>query len=396
MEQELEVPRELLARMQPWKAEQIMKSRSLSRLAVRVYRKGGSPATVGDYVKNARLFCRWLNLEPDEALAGAPRRDWPRLVNEYLDYYVVKQGNAKTSARTMVAAIRKWLETNDVLSSRDLRWQGVDVPRYVRGEVDQIPTKLEIRAALSGGKARDRALVLMALSSGLRRGSLLGLRFGDVDLQREVPVIRPRPETTKGRSRFFTFCTPEAKEALMVYRREREMRGETVTPGSFVFTVERPRGAPYMSGLQASARWLELLRKSGLGGKGNRHSKMHFHVLRKFYKSWCSLSGVNSDVIEYTMGHRNSLAQTYFVGDAENVSDEVVRKLEAEYRKAIPALTVMSDEEKVRDLEAKVEEQAKKLAEEKGRFEYEKASWERRFEELRAMILAAKDADLAS
>jgi hypothetical protein len=48
LEQELEVPRELLARMQPWKAEQIMKSRSLSRLAVRVYRKGGSPATVGD------------------------------------------------------------------------------------------------------------------------------------------------------------------------------------------------------------------------------------------------------------------------------------------------------------------------------------------------------------
>lgn len=356
-----EVPDELLSSMQPWKQGKVKASRSLSKMAVRIFRKGGSVETVGNYIKDVSRFCEWLELAPDEALAKI--HDWPKVVDDYLDFYVVKQGNAKTSSRTITAAVRKWLETNEILSSRDLAWQRVDIPKYIRSETDQIPTKQEIRAALSGGKARDRALILTAVSSGLRRGSLLGLRWGDIDLGRETPLIRPRPETTKGRKRFFTFCTPEAKGALEVYRREREMRGETVGKDSYIFTTERPRGRPYMSGITAAAQWVALLRKAGIDEKGNKHSKMHFHVLRKFFSTWAKLSGVNSDVVEYFEGHRATLPQVYFIGDAENVPEEAIKRLEAEYAKAVPALTVMSDEDKIRSLESQVEEQGRKLAE---------------------------------
>ena len=361
---ETQLPVEMLGKMQPWKAELVTKSRTLSKMALRVFRKGGSSETVGNYAKDVSLFCKWVEMGPDEAVEAG--LDWPKVVNDYLDYYVVKQGNAKTSSRTMVAAIKKWLETNEVLSTRDLAWQKVDMPKYQRSETDQIPTKLEVRAALSGGGARDRALVLMAISSGLRRGSLLALRFKDVDLSREIPLIRPRPETTKGKARHFTFCTPEAKQALEVYKRERELRGETITPDSYIFTVERPQGQPYMSGNQASARWVELLKKAGLNEKGHRHSKMHFHILRKFFSTWSKLTGVNSEVVEFFEGHRSTLPQVYFVGDAENVPEEVIQKLEAEYKKAVSALTVMSDEDKIRNLEGQLEEQARELSELRG------------------------------
>jgi hypothetical protein len=153
--------------------------------------------------------------------------------------------------------------------------------------------------------------------------------------------------------------TPEAKQALLFYKKEREMRGETITPESYVFTVDRPRGAPHVSGVQASARWIELLRRSSLAEKGRKIYKMHFHTIRVFFRYWCSLSGVNRDVIEFLMGHRRSLEQVYFVRDVENVPDEVVKKPEEEYRKVISALTVLSYQEKVRELEGKLEDVAR-------------------------------------
>ena len=358
-----ELPAELVSRMLPWHAKIVTKSRSFSRLALRVYRKGGSPTTAGNYAKDLLIFCKWVTgkEDPDPDLLIAENRDWPKVVNEYLDFYVSKEGNARTSARTKVAAIKKWLEVNEVLSSRDMAWQAVDMPKYIRGETDQIPTKRELRTALSGGNVRDRALVLVAVSSGLRRGSLLALKFKDIDLEQEVPAIKPRPETTKGKVRFFTFITPEAKQAILLYRKEREMRGETLTPESYVFTVDRPRGQPYTSGIQASARWIELLRRSGLAEKGRKIYKMHFHTLRVFFRYWCSLSGVNRDVIEFMMGHRRTLEQVYFVRDVENVPKEIVKRLEAEYLKAVPALTVMSDEDKLREQESRITEQATNL-----------------------------------
>lgn len=366
-----ELPEALVSGLLPWHAKIITKSQSLSKLAIRIYRKGGSPTTAGGYAKDLMIFFRWLTGEqdPDPDVLIAQKRDWPKVVNEYLDYYISKQGNARTSARTKVAAIKKWLEVNEVLSSRDLAWSTVDMPKYIRGETDQIPTKNDLRMALSAGNVRDRALVLIATSSGLRRGSLLALRYKDLDLTREIPAIKPRPETTKGKARFFTFMTPEAKQALLFYKKYREMRGETITPESYVFTVDRPRGQPYVSGVQASARWIELLRRSNLAQKGKKIYKMHFHTLRVFFRYWCSLSGVNRDVIEFLMGHRRSLEQVYFVRDVENVPEEIVKKLEEEYRKAISGLAILTDQEKVRELEGKLEGVARDRAKDLQLFE---------------------------
>ena len=63
------------------------------------------------------------------------------------------------------------------------------------------------------------------------------------------------------------------------------------------------------------------------------------------------------------MGHRASIAQTYFIPNADNLQPEIIQKLEAEYRKALPALTIMAEGEKVRELEESVEQLKKKLEE---------------------------------
>jgi hypothetical protein len=74
---------------------------------------------VGEYAKNVVAFCKWYEgigiqeeTHPDQVMTSNP--DWPRTLYEYLDFYAVKQGNAKTSSRTMVAALKKWLETSEI------------------------------------------------------------------------------------------------------------------------------------------------------------------------------------------------------------------------------------------------------------------------------------------
>jgi len=52
----------------------------------------------------------------------------------------------------------------------------------------------------------------------------------------------------------------------------------------------------------------------------------------------------------------------------------VMEKIMAEYEKALPALTIFSEEEKVKVLEGKIEEQKRILEAERGRFEEEKSA----------------------
>jgi integrase len=85
-------------------------------------------------------------------------------------------------------------------------------------------------------------VIYVDTSCGLRIGTLLSLKVGDVDFN-YPDMARLKVERKKGRKfrskrgrnagRFFvTFITPEAKNALQQYLKEREAYGEQLTPES--------------------------------------------------------------------------------------------------------------------------------------------------------------------
>jgi len=57
-----------------------------------------------------------------------------------------------------------------------------------------IPTKDEIRAILAHAQGRWRALVVTAIFTGLRASELRGLRWDDIDLEREALQVRQRAD----------------------------------------------------------------------------------------------------------------------------------------------------------------------------------------------------------
>jgi integrase len=392
--------------IRPWIRRKIEADKSLRKLASRVLARGGSGYTAQNYVKDVSSFCVWLKVSPDQALAS--KYDWPALVNEYLDYLYAERKLAPSAGPRAYAAIKKWLAINEVLSSRDLAWDKVELGRTERVETEELPNKETLRSILASGDLAEKTLALIAISSGLRIGSILQLQLKHIDLEREVPLVSPPPETTKNRRRFHTFISPEAKEVLLQYLKDRELRAGTIRkdvaahrlklppgfeerlsigPDSYVIVAERPLGEPITQINSGDRRWINMVRRAGFDKKGKTWHTLHFHVLRKYFKTWTTVSGVSSDLVEYFMGHRASIRQVYFIPEGvERPPEEIIKRLEEEYRKALPALSITSETETVKKLEAQVEEQRKELEKDRARFETEKESWETKLEALTRQV----------
>lgn len=338
-------------------------NRSLQKMVLRIIRQGGSVETAQAYVYDVVEFAKALGGIPDQMLATG--FDWAAVMNEHLDRLIVENGFSPASAQRRVSGVKRWLTVNDVT----VNWSKVETPKKQVVESDQLPTKAELRTAYSAADLSDRVLMLVLVSTGLRVGSVPKIQLKHVDLTREVPVVKVPKEITKGRKSFVAFLTPEAKQTIAAYLKQRELRGEKLTPESYLLACERPRGK-IISKRSLTWRWKTLLKRIGLDEKGTRFNARgekvrakrnlrHIHVLRKFYKTWASLSGMNAEVVEYTMGHRSGVKAAYFIpDDADQIMPDVLAKLETEYRKAIPALEVMNEGEKIQKLEEKLQDQA--------------------------------------
>jgi len=327
-------------------------------------RRMGSPATVNGYIQGINRFLDFIGYEDPETALEAIRagkidveyelnRQDTGFIDTKLDTY------ANSTVHTYCYAVKKWLETNGV----KLDWSRVETPTTsVTRNEDRAPTPKELKTIIScGSQLKDRVGSLFLASSGLRIGTLLGLKLGDVDLDypdvARITVKRAIGRKFGKRSRrggqtklFVTWITPEAKESLLDYLHSREVSGETITPDSPII-MGRQRSMT-VSGYEK--RWYSMLKKAGLDQKSHSQYILHLHTLRKYFRTHCI--GVDSAYREHWMGHKGGyLDISYFKAEEQ-------RHLE-EYRKAIPHLSVYSNElqelrqEKIDDLQKQVTDQ---------------------------------------
>jgi len=156
---------------------------------------------------------------------------------------------------------------------------------------------------------RDRALVLLAATSGVRLGEITELKVEDIELDRdqEPYKVKVSDSIAKGQRGYVTFTTQEAIEAI------RTLIGQNgLTPQDKLFT-KRSR---------AHFVFKRLVRYAKLDGE------RCFHSLRKFVKVSLLSSSIPEPIAERLIGHKlGTIAQTY-----NAFSDEELRKY---YQKAI-------------------------------------------------------------
>ncbi|MEM4204785.1 MAG: site-specific integrase [Candidatus Methanomethylicaceae archaeon] len=357
----------------------VKNNESIKTVVMRVYRKSMSELSARDYATRLEYFFNWLGVQPDKA--KNMKFDWEAKINEFIDELVAKKIAPRT-IRTWVAAVKKWM----VMCNISINWHNVELPSVWNSEQERMMSKEDLRKLLTSADLLDRVIILCLVSSGLRVGTLTRLRLKDVDMNYDCPLVRVRPEIAKRRQGHITFFSSEAKNYLMTYLHERERNGEKLTPDSPLISAEWRRGSP-MGRNAISHRWIELLRASNMNQKGRRWNLYRIHGLRKFFKSWATMSGVSKDLVEYWMGHRSSIAQTYLLPNLEESSDpKIIEKVMVEYRKVEPALTIFSDEEKIKELENKIEQQAKIIEERERQFEEQKKFWVAELENMRRQL----------
>ena len=329
--------------MRKFAREYIEKYPSIARLneSIAGPRRMGSEGSVEAYVKGVRKFLEYVGeSDPETALERLKTGSINAAgkVDEFIDVALKKYAHG--TVRNFLFGVKKWFSLNGV----GVDWRKIEFPTSTEtSESDRAPSKEEIKRLLNHASgARDRAAILILASSGLRVGTMLSLKVGNLNLKypdvASLKVERQRGRKFGGRAGrgqakvFFTFLTGEAKDVLVKYLEERKRKGERLTEESPLIGDSYYKGR-FLTVLDFERVYYRLLKRAGLADKSQKWYQLHLHTLRKYFRSNCV--GVDPSYREHWMGHKGGyLDESYFRA-------EEGRHL-AEYRKAVPHLTVYS------------------------------------------------------
>ncbi len=152
----------------------------------------------------------------------------------------------------------------------------------------------------NGGKRR--LVYFVAACTGLRRGELKQLRWGDLDLDSPTPSLRLRPETTKNKKGGTIPLVPALADLL---RAERVKLADTAGQ---VF----PRGLPSVGTLAND------LKACGIPFEDERGYRMDFHALRHTFASLLAEADV-SDLVRRKLARHASLKMTDRYTDEKSI-----------------------------------------------------------------------------
>jgi len=331
--------------MEPKYETWLKKYPSISKFNKLVERGRMAQTTLENYVNHVRGFCTFLGFDnPETALkhikAIEDKDEW---LDDVIGKLSKKVGNTRCTG--MLRGVKKWFDLNKI----HLDWKAAILPSIIRKVEDRAPTKEEMKRILSVASIRDKGIVLVAASSGLRANTIRTLTFGDVNFEypdvaritvkREYKVngkmVRSGRKITKARKFYVTFISPEAKKALLDYRKYREEQGEEITDSSplFTSTTSRNRGK-MLNRVYFSVHWGRLLKRAHLDMKSEGWNVLHFHTLKKFAETQFINAGVKPSYREFWLGHKGAyLEDSYFRGEEKDHLRE--------YRKALSHLSIV-------------------------------------------------------
>lgn len=276
--------------------------------------KGASPHTIAAYRDTFRLLLCFAQRRTGKAPCGLQIEDLDAsLVTEFLDHLEAERGNGPRTRNARLAAIHSLFRFAALRHPEHAgliaRVLAVPAKRFERAIVSYL-TGEEVDALLAAPDRsrwigrRDRALLTLAVQTGLRVSELTSLRCGDVQLGTGAHV----QTTGKGRKQRATPLTREGVAVLRGWLKERGGR-----PEDPLFPTSR--------GGALSRDAIALLVKKHANTAGHSCPALSAktvspHVLRHTAAMNLLHAGVDSTVIALWLGHESVEAtQIYLHAD---------------------------------------------------------------------------------
>jgi len=299
----------------------------VNNLLMHLMRKSKSEGSRRLYLWHLDKFCQYVDKDPNE-LARFRRDKAERLVQGYADLLMKVSPRYSNLAVTILKAFFK---VNGFARGRELEIETYHNPPRFRITPEYIPTKGEVyKMADSSSSLRDRAMILILFSSGLRNSTLRAILYGDV--AEEVKANRSNimlpvytemkkidPGACKGNIPYYSFTCDEATQALQLYLKERiDKYGEMENSQPLFCSGYNQIKKGDRQNKLLSQRQLETIIKSAAKKAGIINWEyVHPHCLRKAFETVLHsplIDGSNLDVKvqEFFMGHILPGSQDYY------------------------------------------------------------------------------------
>lgn len=184
--------------------------------------------------------------------------------------------------------------------------------------------KEEIKSLVDACSAHLRPIVILGLNTGMRKGEILGLKWRDVDFEKDIIYLL---DTKNGEKRE-VYLNELARKALIAVRKHLN--------SPYIFCG--PNGKPYTN---VRRSFFTALKKCGI-------NDFHFHDLRHTFASQLVMAGIDLNTVRDLMGHKSiemTLRYAHLSPDHKKRAIEIFgRRMDTIWT---PAVKVEADEEKV-------------------------------------------------
>ncbi len=153
---------------------------------------------------------------------------------------------------------------------------------------------------------RMKTEILIAVSSGMRIGEILGFSLQDISLNAAPAEIHLRADITKNKTARTVFISREAAEEVKLWLAHRK---QLITEGKI--KPDDTRCFPYARSTEI-AKFKKLLKDASLleTDEQTHRTTIHFHLFRKYFLTEFKLAA-SAEVAEELAGHTGYLSESY-------------------------------------------------------------------------------------
>ena len=198
-----------------------------------------------------------------------------------------------------------------------------------------LPTKEIIKKALKIADNRMKAIILFMSSSGCAKRETLNLTIQDFinatkeyhnsnDINEVIELLKDREDIIpmfrlkrqKTNKYYYTFCSPEAVQALISYMLTWE---GNINPEDKLFPIHED---------YVTMMFIELNNILKLGKRGT-YNRLRSHMLRKFHASQLYNDGMSLDEVDALQGRRKDTTHTaYFMENPKKLKEKYIEHLD--------------------------------------------------------------------
>lgn len=249
------------------------------------YSKEENPSKVTDNI--IREYRLWLNRQPANPLSGKSARNTDTLKRKTQNYYLIA-----------LRAFLKYLRKRGVES---LNPESIELAKVSERSLDLISSSELDRLLASPDLSkeaglRDRAILELLFSTGLRVSELCSLSIEDVDLSRDEFSIRGKGDKIR-----VVFLSESAKQAIRAYLKERKDMNDAL----FIQYGKNAAGAEKKNkNMRLSPRSVQRLIKRYATMAGITRTVTP-HVIRHSFATDLLSNGADLRSVQALLGHAN-------------------------------------------------------------------------------------------